>query len=358
MIPIKRLAPIAAVAAALLAAACKESTAPTPTDPTAMANAVTGLNSSLAQNAVFQSLSALSSSVVLAAAVVPPAAPLSLPRGEQKGAAAVAVWQLGLMRVLAARAPAANLALFPANVLTHTFQWDTASGGHYRIKDSTLTGAPANGVRFILYQVDTATFRPRLPLTTTGYVDLSDVSTAQANGIHLVLHVGSQTAADYTVTEVKTTTSLALAATGYVQDVVAAGPQITFTLSHTLSFLATDTTLVTSYQASGNGASVTMNSSSSFASKSLTFDWTLQKNGSIEVVGTETATAMNVQFKINGTVFATLTETAGGQPTFAGANGRTLSTGEVAALFAIVEGFAAVFLNLTTVFGPSLLFFV
>ena len=291
----------------------------------------------------------ISSSAVLAA---PPVVPQLVPG---VGSAARSTPR-DLMLRLASRAPAAVQALFPQNELGKTFQWDTASGGHYRITDSSLAG-PTDGIRFILYAVDTATLKPRVPLTTTGYVDLIDVSNVSSNGIHLYLRVGNQTAADYTVTEVKTTSSLSLTSVGYVQDVVTSGPQVTFNLSHLLSL--PDSSLVTDYLAAGNGATVTMQTSYSGASadQAETLDWLFQRNGSVEVFGAARTDSTNVEFKFNGATFATVRSASGGQPTFSGPNGRTLGPGEMLALLTIVEQFAEVYVNLTLVFVPALVFF-
>jgi len=347
---ITRWTATSAVAATLLAGACKESTSPSSSDPSAMATAVSNLNAAFSQNAVFQSLAVLSSKAVLAA---PAAVPLLVPGFR----AAARSTPRDVMLQLARRAPAAALALFPANELGKTFQWDTAAGGRYRIVDSTKLGAPTNGVRFILYAVDTATLKPVLPLTTTGYVDLSDVSQPSYDGIHLVLHVGSLTAADYTVSEVRTTSSLSLTAVGYVQDVVTSGPQVSFDLSHLLSL--PDSSLVSNYQASGNGATLTMQTSYSGAAagNAETLDWLFQKNGSVEVIGGATTDSTNVEFKFNGATFATVRAATGGQPAFSGPNGRALTTGEMLALLTIVEQFAETYVNLTLVFLPALVFF-
>ena len=351
MTRIQRLTAAAAVAASALAGACKDSTSPSAADPSAMATTVTSLNANFSQNAVFQSLMALSTTGVLAAPVALP----PLVRGVRGTSPAV---QRNLLLGLAERAPTAILALFPANTLGKTFQWDTASGGHYRITDSSVTGAPSQGIRFTLYQVDTATQRPRLPLTTTGYVDLTDVSNAQSNGIHLLLRVGQQTAADYTVTEVKTTSSLTLAATGNLQDVVTSGPQVTFNLSHALTL--SDSSLRTNYQASASGATVTMQTSlvGSAGNESESVDWLIQKNGSVEVAGVNTPDSTNFQFKLNGSPFATVRQVGGGQETLTGPGGRSLTAGELLSLVTILEQFAEVYGNLSLVFVPALLFFV
>jgi len=346
----KRLIAIPVLALALYAGACKDSTSPSGADPAAMATTVTSLNAAFAQNAVFQSLMALNDPAVLAA-------PAVLPQLVPAAPGATRAAQRDLLLRLAGRAPTAALGLFYQNTLGKTYQWDTANGGHYRITDSTLAGAPAQGIRFILYQVDSATQSPRLPLTTTGYVDLTDVSNAASNGIHLLLRVGQQTAADYTVTEVKTTSSMSLAATGYVQDVVTSGPQVTFNLSHVLTLA--DSSLSTNYQASAGGATVTMRTSyvGSVGNESESVDWMLQKNGSIEVAGVNTPDSTNFQFKLNGTSFATVRQVGNGQETITGPGGRSLTAGELLSLVTILEEFAQVYANLSLVFLPALLFF-
>lgn len=351
MTRIERLTAICVVAATALVGACNEKTSPSAGDPTALATAAASLNTTFSQNAVFQSLMAISSSAVLAAPVV-------LPQLVPSVRGAPSAGERDAMLRLAARASGPMLALFPANVLGKTFQWDTASGGHYRITDSTLAGAPAQGVRFYLYQVDTASHRPRLPLTTTGYVDLIDVSNAASNGLHLLLKVGTQTAADYTVTEVKTTTSMTLTAVGYLKDVVTSGPQVDFNLSHALTLA--DSSLATNYQASGNGATVSLVTTvvGKTGSESETFDWLLQKNGSVEMVGRATPDSTNIQFKLNGTVFATVREVTGSPETLTGPNGRALTVGEMQALLTIIVAMAEVYANLSLVFLPTLLFFV
>jgi len=353
MTSVKRLIAIPVLAAALAAGGCGESTSPSATDPSAFVPAVNSLNASFSQNAVFQSLAALTGNVVLSAPAVPsPVAELGALR-----AVAAARRSLVLMQRLGDRAPAAIAALFPVNVLGKTFVWDTAAGGRYRIMDSTTSGAPAAGTRFTLYQVDTATGRPRLPLATTGNVDLTDVSSARADALAIGVHVGVQTAADYTIANVRTTTTDTLRAAGYVVDVVASGSPVTIDLSHALSL--SDSSLVTKYLASSNGASVTMNTSITGATnnQSLALDWLIQKGGSVEMVGSSTPATTNVQLRVNGTVWATATAVAGGTTSITGANGRALTVPELAALGAILQGFFSIYEQLSTAFAPAALVF-
>lgn len=52
-----------------------------------------------------------------------------------------------------------------------TFEWDEQEEGYV---PSELTGAPANGARFILYTIYAATGLPATPLNAIGYLDISD----------------------------------------------------------------------------------------------------------------------------------------------------------------------------------------
>ena len=330
---IRRLIAVPAVAA-LAAGACAESTAPSAVDPSAMATAVNGLSGAFSGNAAFQSLSVLSKNFTLTAA----------------GAA-----QRAPRRGLADRAPVATLALFPANVLGKTFVWDTAAGGKYRIVDSTLAGAPSAGVRFWLYVTNTATGRPALPLQKIGYVDLIDVSTPQANAIRVPIQFGSQSIADYTITGVKTTTSLTLTASGYITDGVS---QTVFDMSHQISLA--DSSVVLHDHVTGNGTSVSLSTSASGSggTGALQLDWLVAKNNAtIEVAGSGTATSVNLQFKFNGTTWATVSGNPSATPSITGANGRQLTAAELVALGQILQGLYAIYGSLDSVFAPSFLVF-
>ena len=349
----KRIGAVGWIAAAVAVASCSESTGPSSVDASGSATAVTGLNSSLSQNGLLQALAALGNVTPLAAPIVRAAIAPALP-GRPWTAAAAQTREA--LRVLAARAPAATEALFPANVLGKTFQWDTATDS-YRITDSTLTGAPSNGVEFLLYQVDTATGDPSLPLTQTGYLTIADASTPQANILHVLLKVNTLTAADYTITEVKTTSSLTLTAAGYVTNIVGNNaPVVNFTLQHVLSL--PDSSLATKYQANSNGTSVSLvdTVSGSGGSPSFGLNWSVTRGGTIAVVGDGTATSINVSFKFNNTTVATASGPVD-NPSISLASGQTLTVGDLLALATIFTGFAEIEYNLSLLFTPGLLVF-
>jgi len=349
---LKRIVPVAAAVAALGASACSESTAPGSVDATATATAVNGLNSSLSETAVLQSLAALGN-VGKFASPIARAVLVTLPVRGRPWAAAAATREL--MRGMAARAPGAVQLLFPIDVQGKTFQWD-ADSSKYRITDPTLAGAPSSGVRFILYQVDTATGNPSLPLTTTGYLDLTDASTTQANVLQVLLKVGSQTAASYAISEVPSTKTLSLSAAGYVTNVVSGGAQVNFTLQHVLSL--SDSSLATNYQANSNGASVVLidTVAGSGGTPSFALNWSVNRGGTIAIVGSGTDAAINVQFKINSTTVATASGPAA-NPSLSLASGQALTTADLLALVSIFQGFVEIEFNLSLLFTPGLLVF-
>lgn len=125
--------------------------------------------------------------------------------------------------MLAARGSGgAVVANIPTALLGATCIWDPTLNqdvGGYRDEPS-LTGAPANGIRFRLYTVDTNTFRPVLPLDDIGYVDIIDLSSDPDFDVDIAAVVGGATLVDYGVTGTYNTSTGAynLAMSGYVSD--------------------------------------------------------------------------------------------------------------------------------------------
>ena len=110
-----------------------------------------------------------------------------------------------------------GLANIPEELLGRTLVYDP-DGNSYKI-DSTRTGAPPDGVRFILYKFDPGTFlRPSLPLTEIGHLDIVDASTASTINVSMTADVQGATLLNYAVTGSLTETRASLAADGFVSD--------------------------------------------------------------------------------------------------------------------------------------------
>jgi hypothetical protein len=111
---------------------------------------------------------------------------------------------------------ASSAALFPAEVLGKTFEWNETSDLY---EQTARTGAPGNGVRFILYAVDPFTNRPTEPVVEVGFVDLMDESTSSVARVHVVVAGvgGTPVYVDYTVSVEQTSaTSVRISVAGYI----------------------------------------------------------------------------------------------------------------------------------------------
>ena len=150
-------------------------------------------------------------------------------------------------RLVPLAAPRARIAaaLFPPDALGKTFVWDTTAKGYVASNDP---GAPANGVRFVIYATNGGLLipvEPSLPLTPLGYVDLTDRS-AGGNSVMGITLVGTEggaatTYADYTLTVPAGTIASTLALAGFVSDGVNR-LDLTSAFTSTLSAFTTHTT--------------------------------------------------------------------------------------------------------------------
>lgn len=86
--------------------------------------------------------------------------------------------------------------IFPSNFLGTTFEWDDGLG---RYAMTARTGAPADGVRFILYAVDPFSGEPVVPLNEIGWLDLIDEGNASATQLRVLANTGGVDRLDYTV---------------------------------------------------------------------------------------------------------------------------------------------------------------
>jgi hypothetical protein len=241
-------------------------------------------------------------------------------------------------------------AIFPVDVLGKTFVWDTTLNRY--VRNATLTGAPSNGVRFVLYLMgDTLLGRPRLPLQTVGSVDLTDQSTNLSNKLGVQVKYLSQVIADYTIAGTLTTSGLTLRAQGYLTDAVT---RLDFDFSITVS----QTGLTVNYTLSGsNGFAATLVATLNLQTGAGTVTWQVTNGGNtVEVTFTGTGSTVTGQVLFNGGVVATVTGT-GSNPTITGSGGRTLSAADIQALQAIFRGFGELTDQIDGVFGPAHLVF-
>ena len=120
-------------------------------------------------------------------------------------ATANAVLQDAIERVAGNPATRALVALGPdiafvadsfADIHGRTFAFDPQAKRY--LPDSTRAGAPATGLRFILYEIDSTGLAPRVPLVETGRVDVVNLSSSPDAAFTVTVAGAEATWLDYT----------------------------------------------------------------------------------------------------------------------------------------------------------------
>jgi hypothetical protein len=349
-----RLAVAAGVA--FLAAACSSSSGPNGgsgfTNPTATTAAFKSVDTTF-KTPAFNSFKGLSGMFT----------PMSPPVATMLHATALSVqgpaayrdpYALAAQHVAAIRAglrsQVISLAIINPTYLGKTYVL-TGTAGSYHYTASTRMGAPANGVRFILYAVDPITFQPVTPLAETGYADLIDNSTAMVNSLQVIVVEGTTTYANYAITGSDVSGVANLTLVGFVSD---GTTPVNFNISYkadNATGTLTETTTISAPSKSfqlGFNVSATSSVSGTVTTTNITLDFTLTS-------GTDTASAHGmltttvdssnqsttdngtITVTVNGSPFATITLTTGGV-TITGPGGGALSADQQAA---IAEMFSA-----------------
>jgi hypothetical protein len=235
----------------------------------------------------------------------------------------------------------ASSAAIPAEFLGKTFVY---SGGSYVV--SAQTGAPANGVRFVLYALDLVTLLPALPLDPTGHVDLIDLSLGSTAAARVIVVSGTTTYLDYRVSATSTATSGGVTVLGFITD---GSTQASFNLRATLT-LDAGLTLSYSLGVPERDFSINLTMTASgldpVASNIAVILDMRGQNGWIRLTGEFNATGATLNVAINGTLFATITSTTGAEPVITGADGQPLAQDELDALqrvFDFADGSFAAF---------------
>lgn len=246
--------------------------------------------------------------------------------------------------------------LIPDTLKGKTFEWDVAAG-HYVVTDRA--GAPADGVRFILYAINPITRRPAEPLVEVGYVDLHDLSVDNTRALRIVVAGvdGSPVYVDYTVAGTVTPGQFVATANGFISNGASGegAKTLTFDLSATLT--ATSFTFNASLTLDHPAVTITETATATKdgTTVTLSIDFTLvDPEQTVQLVGTVTVTdderagdgtrhdgpgrddhdgivTADLQVLVNDQLFATIKGTA---PEIAilGADGHPLTEEELHAL--------------------------
>lgn len=201
---------------------------------------------------------------------------------------------------------ASVLADIPHVALGKTFVYDTLADGYVV---SARAGAPANGVRFILYAVDTAADVIQLPLVETGYADLTRTITNQAIVARVEAYAGVASVVkvlDYSAAVSGTIVAPQIVVSGFAKN---ATDSLTFSLTSAIS-LATSTISIDWIAAvpSRGLVSRVQQTLSGGQIPSVTIDGRLSSHaGDIGIVGTIVQTTGGIlTVKVNGKTFATI----------------------------------------------------
>jgi len=330
----------AVLSLAAVFAACGDSTSPEDYDPVTVNGTAQSVLRAFDGNEALVSLSVLGPAMQFStAAPVFSVAPFDPTTG---GTAAAATRMRELREVLPSFGSSGSLALFPVDLLGSTYVYNTDTD-EYEI-DQNATGAPDDGVRFILYAVDPILFRVVEPLDPIGYLDLIDVSTASEDALQIVAVVGSVTYLDYTASVSQGTSSATIAAEGFLSN---GTDQVDFDLSLTGSL----TQVSLDYQLSTDEGSVRLEALMTGQNEeSISATLTLEGDGDTIILDiTITPSTVEGEITYNGDVVVTVSgdpET----PEFTKPDGTALTQAEINAL----EAFGSIIGDLFDAFDDLL----
>ncbi len=192
---------------------------------------------------------------------------------------------------------------------------------------SDRTGAPANGVRFIVYAVNPISGQPTTPLQEVGYADVEVTETPTSATIRIELVSDDVTYLDYAVGATAGESSATIVVQGYVSN---GDDRVNFDLDTHLS--ETELTLDYSLSVPTRG-NFRMDFEEEVTSTTFTSSVELRgPHGTVTVTGSRTQSAGNWDVEVNGEPFATITVTGASDPVITGADGEPLTEDELEAL--------------------------
>jgi hypothetical protein len=232
----------------------------------------------------------------------------------------------------------ASVVGIPVEVAGKTFVWDESTDT-YVVSD--VSGAPSNGVRFLLYAVDPVTYRPVEPVVETGYVDVIDQSSSELVNVRIKVVEATVTYLDYQVVESATASSGLVTISGFAFN---GTTRANFTLKNTVTSNAGGLVLVLDYELDVPSRDLSIDWTATFANVSetevaVTLDLAVSgRNGDVRVVGTAGVDGGTFTVKVNGDTFATITF-AGSTLTIVSATGDPLTPDEDEALESVFDSY-------------------
>ena len=197
-------------------------------------------------------------------------------------------------------------ASIPSQYLGVTFVYDPETDLY---EASALDGAPANGVRFIVYAVNGITGAIIEPLVEVGYADIVTTETDNSLTVRVELVSENVTYLDYTVGTSGSASAITLSVTGYVTN---GDDQVTFDLDNTLrvNSLSLDYTLTVptrgGFRMDFEGEADEGTTTSTLSARG--------PHGTVLVTGTESGSTGSFDVEVNGEPFAIITAETGQAP--------------------------------------------
>jgi hypothetical protein len=244
------------------------------------------------------------------------------------------------------RSPADIQDLFPADVLGKTFEWDTETD-EYVV--GTVPGAPANGIRVLIYSVNPVSGMPVEPLQELGFVELTDEGTAQYAQVGILLRILGNTFADYSVRQVQNLASDVYTAQGRINS-ADLQRHIDFSMTYTVNLGGVQTLAM---DVAGSEGTVIGLDITRMASEDA-IDFSVGRGGNtVSFEGTLTTTTVDADIKFNGTTVASITGNRD-DPAITVSEGFSLTPAQLVALGQIFEA-ASQFLDdlFEGIFGPA-----
>jgi hypothetical protein len=318
----------------LLAAACSRDNGPSEFNP---AGATADLNAAATafQSAAVTSYGVLGGDIAVAlggsaAVVMSPALAVSGTSSRERYARAVTRMLPSSSRIQA------STAAVPDAALGTTYVWDSTNDMYVQ---SDLSGAPSNGVRFLLYAVNPVTFSPVEPLAEVGYVDIIDESGSSTVAVRVLVVSDGATYLDYAVHASGTGSAGSVTVTGYASDGTI---RANFNLENAITQTSAGITLVLEYGLDVPNRNLELDWTATLDETAeeiqVDLDLTIQgENGTIRLQGTADAAGGNFTVRVNGDLFATITQSSGSEAVITGADGQALTAEEEGTLQTILS---------------------
>ena len=323
------------VPAAIVAlTACSEST---PFDPVLLSQNTDEIINALDNSPAMQSMDVLGEKMTVGAPGMgaPSLVAATLPN-VTRAARGFPAWATQRLAALEAAVPAFSVsapeAVIPTAALGKTFTYNTTTNSY---ELSNRTGAPSNGVRFILYAVNPVTHTVVTPLNEVGYVDLLDESAGATLQLHLKAYItasGSTPLIDYTASATiqgtpTSPTGATVTASGHVSD---GTTTVEFDLSQTFS---TTSGINVKYTLAVPEKDVEVTFEATFTlTQQATVTLTVKHAGNTTVVAASgTQASITGTIKHNGDLVINITGSAT-NPVFTDASGNQLTAEQIAAL--------------------------